>query len=195
MLFNIKLVGGARKRSKYTGRIRAEGWVEVINGPYRKKFRNHFVDSALFALGYILGSNWTASAASAVYAPLNPQTMYIGSDTSTKTAATMTALAAPIGSAPGTAPNTVSTSIVTQTGQSSFTLSAVWNASTVTGSLGEMALYGTALTAALTGSQGSQSTSQVMLSRLSAADGDFSAFAINSAFALQINWTITFTFS
>jgi hypothetical protein len=34
-----------------------------------------------------------------------------------------------------------------------------------------------------------------MLSRLSVADGDFSAFTINSAYPLVIAWTIQFLFA
>jgi len=199
----LRKIRGKWRDGKYTGRIVITGSVEITNGPkHAGPYRNHFVNSALAALVYILLSNFTNNNGVDYYndtiEPLNPQTMYIGSDTSTKTTASMTALVAPIGTAPGTAPNSWNSTIQLLSNGSSATFTATWNAGTVSGTIGEMALYGSAATTYYTGYIASSVTwgsSNVMLSRLSVADGDFSSFTINSSYPLVIVWTIQFLFA
>jgi hypothetical protein len=174
--------------------------VEITNGPkHAGPYRNHFVNNALWALGYILVSNFNIFYNySDRIDPLNPQTMYLGTNTTVPTFPNMTGLAAPIGPAPGTGPNNWSSSYGSITNGYQVVYTAAWNPGTVSGTIGEMALYGSAANTYYTGNTSSSLTwgsGNVMLSRLSVADGDFSAFTINSAYPLVIAWTIQFAFA
>jgi len=204
----LRKIRGKWRDGKYTGRIVITGSVEITNGPkHAGPYRNHFVNNALQALGYILLTNfnyydnWSNHTASA--SPLNPNTMYLGTDTTVVTYPTMIALATPIGSAPGTAPNSFSLSYESITNGYEVVSMGMWNAGTVSGTIGEMALYGPVATSSLTGSLNGGTGSgnvtwgggSVMLSRLSVADGDFSAFTINTSYPLVITWTIQFLFA
>jgi hypothetical protein len=193
----LRKIRGKWRDGKYTGRIVITGSVEITNGPkHAGPYRNHFVNKALAALMYILMTNWNQNFITYNIAPLNPQTMYIGSDTSTKTTASMTALVTPIGTAPGTAPNSWNETLQLLSNGSSATFTASWNAGTVSGTIGEMALYGSACTTYITGTQAvNWNGPTVMLSRLSVADGDFSPFPINSAYPLVIAWTVQFLYA
>jgi len=198
----LRKIRGKWRDGKYTGRIVITGKVEITNGPkHAGQYRNHFVNNALAALMYILLSNWNEynlynNNPAYNIAPLNPQTIYIGSDTTTKTTASMTALVAPIGTAPGTGPNNFTGTLQLLSNGSSATYTATWNAGTVSGTIGEMALYGSAVNNMLTGNQDTNwNSGSVMLSRLSVADGDFSAFTINTAYPLVIAWTVQFLFA
>jgi len=196
----LRKIRGKWRDGKYTGRIVITGSVEITNGPkHAGPYRNHFVDNALQALMYILLSSVNINNNNANYtytiAPLSIQTMYLGSDTITKTTPTMTALVAPIGSAPGTGPNNWKTSMQLLLNGSAVTVTATWNPETVSGTIGEMALYGSTATSAYTGGWQNWGGNNVMLSRLSVADGDFSAFTINASYPLIIVWTIQFLFA
>jgi len=198
----LRKIRGKWRDGKYTGRIVITGSVEITNGPnHAGPYRNHFVNNALSALMYIIMTNATpANYYFSNISPLNPTTMYLGSDTSTKTTASMTALVAPIGTAPGTGPNSWNETLQRLSNGSAVSYTATWNAGTVSGTIGEMALYGTFTQ---TYYYGSVSLSAVtswgghtgMLSRLSVADGNFSAFTINSTYPLVIVWTIQFVFA
>ena len=199
----LRKIRGKWRDGKYTGRIVITGSVEITNGPkHAGPYRNHFVDSALQAIMYILLTS-VSTCGNGYYnaiSPLNPQTIYLGTDTSTKTTPSMTALVDPIGSAPGTGPNSFNNAMQLLSNGSAVTFTAMWNAGTVSGTIGEMALYGSAATAYYTGTMGNAVnlywySGSVMMSRLSVADGDFSAFTINSAYPLVIVWTVQFVFA
>jgi len=197
----LRKIRGKWRDGKYTGRIVITGSVEITNGPkHAGPYRNHFVNNALYALGYILMSNWNLGTYTGNYyniAPLNPQTMYLGTNTTVATFPNMQGLVAPIGTPPGTGPNNWASSYGSITNGYQVVYTATWNAGTVSGTIGEMALYGSATTGVMSGNQyqvtwnsGSQ-----MISRLSVADGDFSAFTINTSYPLVITWTIQFVFA
>ena len=122
--------------------------------------------------------------------------MVIGSDTTTNNTAGMTALVTPIGTAPGTLPNTQSGSIVqTAVGDYKLNLTSVWNAGTVSGTVGEIGLY-------LYGNPtffGPGTTQYIdaarFWARLSHADGHFSSFVIDTAKNLTITWQLRFLFA
>jgi hypothetical protein len=174
----LRKIRGKWRDGKYTGRIVITGKVEITNGPkHAGPYRNHFVNYALWALGNILVSSSGAT--------LYPNSIYLGTDTTIRTNPSMTVLVAPIGSSPGTGPNTWNNSKQNLSNGSSVTISATWNPGTVSGTIGEMALYGSAA-----GQSGN-----VMLSRISVADGDFSAFTINASYPLVVSWTVQFLFS
>jgi len=195
----LRKIRGKWRDGKYTGRIVITGSVEITNGPkHAGPYRNHFVNNALQALMYIIMTGTSASSYHFnAISPLYPNTMYIGSDTSTKTTASMTTLVDPIGTAPGTAPNTWNSTLQLLSNGSSATFTATWNAGTVSGTIGEMALYGkfTKTYYVELSSNPTWGTHTGMLSRLSVADGDFSAFTINTSYPLVITWTIQFVFA
>jgi len=130
--------------------IKIKGYVTIWQGDGKnKKFivkraENRFVDAGLKGLVSAL-----ACSAIAVTAPsgisswsYNPQ-IYLGSDTDISTTHEMNVLAAPIGIAPGTAPNTISG--INRTNPSSgvwrTSFVAVWHAGNVSGTVGELGLY------------------------------------------------------
>jgi len=198
----LRKIRGKWRDGKYTGRIVITGSVEITNGPkHAGPYRNHFVNSALAALMYILLTNVNSNGNVDYFSttsPLYPNTMYIGSDTTTKTTASMTALVDPIGTAPGTGPNTWNKTLQMLSNGSSATFTATWNAGTVSGTIGEMALYGNYTETFYTGTLSSVVTwgsHTGMLSRLSVADGDFSSFTINSSYPLVIAWTVQFLYA
>jgi len=196
----LRKIRGKWRDGKYTGRIVITGSVEITNGPkHAGPYRNHFVGNALQALMYIIITNATVTGNDYFngLSPLNPTTMYIGSDTSTKTTISMTALVAPIGTAPGTGPNNWNETLQLLSNGSSATFTATWNAGTVSGTIGEMALYGIYANTYYqnTNSSVNWGSNTGMLSRLSVADGDFSAFTINTSYPLVIAWTVQFVFA
>ena len=201
----LRKIRGKWRDGKYTGRIVITGSLEITNGPkHAGPYRNHFVNSALQALMYILLTNAYNYTSSGIYcdiafAPLNPQTMYLGTNTTVATFPYMNMLVNPIGNSPGTGPNSFSFSYGSITNGYQAIFTATWNAGTVSGTIGEMALYGSAATTYYTGTQtGSElweGSSAVMLSRLSVADGDFSSFTINTSYPLVVAWTIQFVFA
>jgi len=170
--------------------IGIRGTVKIENGEYIAIGRNHWVGQGLETIGnYLVNVNSLTSAG-------NGWEIYIGSDTSTATTVEMTSLVSPIGSAPGTAPNTTSQSgtyYSTSTIPVVLTYIATWNAGTVSGTLGEAGLYLTIITNSLT--NGSNASSPGLASRLSAADGSFTAFTINTAAALTVTWTVNLVYA
>jgi hypothetical protein len=132
--------------------------------------------------------------------PSNTWSIYLGSNIASVTTPTMTALTSPIGSAPGTAPNTKTMSIKSGAtdGIWEVTWTATWTAGLVSGVVGELGLY-------LTWSQQSAfrwntyntdyNPGQMMGSRLSVADGEFTQFTLDNTKPLAIDWKIRFSFS
>jgi hypothetical protein len=181
--------------------IGIRGTVKIENGEHIAIGRNHWVAQGLEAIGalfvwngvaYTSGSNTSYN----FYGAVNNWNIYIGSDTSTATTVSMTSLVSPIGTAPGTGPNTKSYSGVyysTSTTPIVLTYNATWNAGTVSGTLGETGLYLYINTSGLT--NGTTATNPGLASRLSAADGSFTAFTINTAAALTVTWTVSLVYA
>jgi uncharacterized protein (UPF0333 family) len=162
------------------------GIVIIENGENKVIGTNHWVSQGLETIGGYLVGGASSGAASNIY---------IGSDTVTPTTVSMTALARPIGTAPGTAPNTfnVSYSInLSSTIPATVVYNAVWNAGTVSGTLGEVGLYLKGY-GGLSGS--TYATNPGLGARMSAADGTFTPFVINTSVALNVSWFIRFVYS
>jgi hypothetical protein len=181
------------------GEIRIRGIVDIQNGKYHQKARNHFVGAMLNELINFLSA---ANLGQAYFIPaynwtyLNYGFMVLGTDTTTPTNKSMTALVVPIGTAPGTKPNSQTGSTAALANGASVTYTATWNAGTVSGTVGEIGLYLYIDNTLWTfGANGPTSQVSQFASRLSVGDGDFTAFTINTAAPLTINWTIQFTFS
>lgn len=180
------------------GGISLSGFVQIRNGQTRAAGRNHFVDQGLLGLLSCLAANYF------VYTPLwsnsTPPAAYLGSDTATATTHGMSALTTPIGTSPGTAPDSRSATKTSgsSTGIWSVDFKYTWNAGTLTdgATVGEAALYGTNVQTSTTfGVSLGSGTTNLMVSRLSAADSDFSSFSIDASVNLVVTWTITLTFT
>jgi hypothetical protein len=171
--------------------IGIRGTVKIENGEHIAIGKNHWVGQGLETIG-----SYLASTVNSISAASNNWNMYIGSDTSTATTVSMTSLVSPIGTAPGTAPNNKSNSGVyysTSTTPIVITWIATWNAGTVSGTLGEVGLYLVMNTSGLT--NGAYASYPGLASRLSAADGSFTAFTINTAAALTVTWTVSLVYA
>jgi hypothetical protein len=167
--------------------IGIRGTVKIENGEHIVIGKNHWVAQGLETIGSFLIYNGNVAGAS----NNNNWNIYIGSDTSTPTTVSTTALAAPIGTTPGIGPNSKSCSGIYYSSSTTpvvLTYVATWNAGTVSGTLGEVGLYLTINTVGLI--NGTTTTNPGLASRLSAADGSFTAFTINTAAALTVTWTV-----
>jgi hypothetical protein len=181
--------------------IGIRGTVKIENGEHIAIGRNHWVAQGLEAIGALLVWNGVAYTTGSntsynFYGAVNNWNIYIGSDTSNPTTVTMTSLVAPIGTAPGTAPNTKSYSGIyysTSTIPVVISYVATWNAGTVSGTIGEAGLYLSINTGGL--QNGTTVSSPGLVSRLSAADGSFTAFTINTAAALTVTWNVNLVYA
>ena len=144
--------------------------------------------------------SYSNNAGTNIYMPCYSISMYVGSNTNTPTAYDRTVLVSPIGTSPGTAPN----SIIGGTSNPSngvyrLVITATWSAGIISGTIGEMALYLNTFDTALQtfGWSGpiAPPAGNRLVSRLSVADGDFSAFTINTGNPLAITWTIQLSFA
>jgi hypothetical protein len=181
--------------------IGIRGTVKIENGEHIAIGRNHWVAQGLETIGSFLmctvfnNGGYYYSNFNLVGA-VNNWNIYIGSDTSTPTTVSTTALAKPIGTTPGKAPNTTSYSGVYYSSSTTpivLTYVATWNAGTVSGTLGEAGLYLFINTGGLT--NGATASNPGLASRLSAADGSFTAFTINTAAALTVTWTVSLVYA
>jgi len=185
--------------------IGIRGTVKIENGEHIVIGRNHWVGQGLETIGsYLICSHcYVASIqgySGSYYGVMNSASysynIYIGSDTTTATTVSMTGLVSPIGTAPGTAANSQSlggTYYSTSTTPIVLTYQATWNAGTVSGTLGEAGLYMLVNSYNLT--NGANSSSLGLVSRLSVADGSFTAFTINTSAALTVTWTVNLTYA
>jgi hypothetical protein len=181
--------------------IGIRGTVKIENGEHIAIGKNHWVGQGLETIGGLLVNNGyfissVSFGGNTIYGATYNWSIYIGSDTSNPTTVTMTSLVAPIGNAPGTAPNTKSYSgsyYSTSTTPVTLSYVATWNAGTVSGTLGETGLYLWINTSTLT--NGTTATNPGLASRLSAADGSFTAFTINTAAALTVTWTVSLVYA
>lgn len=182
--------------------IKIVGEVEIRNGDKVIKAKNRFVETILQHICNITslyrGIN---GAATWFFGPTNSPNMYLGTNTVTATAYNTTALTTPIGGAPGTPPNLIiGNTSNPSNGVFQMSITATWNAGTVVGTVGEMALY----LAMYPGGNlrafnwlifnGVYSGGANLASRLSVADGSFSAFVIDNTKPLVITWVITVSF-
>jgi len=186
--------------NKAIDEIKIRGYVQFENGGKKTRwFRNHFVGNGLigivnlFAISQASSSSdypaggWTTS-------PFNNGTMVLGTDTTTATTVNMTSLVAPIGTGIGTKPNSQSGSAYNGTSYTYVLYIGTWNAGTVSGTVGEVGLYLKVNTTLQTFGSTGMTTSQNFVSRLSVADGDFTAQTINTSNPFTVNWMLKFAF-
>lgn len=182
--------------------IKMEGIVKIQNGDTCIKAKNKFVQTTLQHIANMIsGSGWVSYSGLYFYGPLLYYNMYIGTDTTTPTLYNSTALSLPIGTSPGTVPNSINGSVTNPSnGIFNMVITATWNQGRVSGTVGEIALYLNMYPAGnLKPFQLSNTNynpnSAIMASRLSVADGAFSAFTINTGNPLSIAWTIQLRFA
>ena len=162
-----------------------------------KDKENHWVDAGLKGLvSALIGDHVESGYVKAwSYSPK----IYLGTDTDTATGHNTTALVSPIGSAPGTPPDHTDGCDLSNpsTGVWEVCYIAIWYAGSVSGTVGEMALYLRPFTnlTPLWSVDGSATFDEAMVSRLSVADGDFSAFAIDTSKSLTVEWKIRIEFA
>jgi len=172
--------------------IRSE--VEVWNGKTHIRVgHNHFVDQGLINLvnQLTMGSGATGNQQQQVYSGY--YTLKLGRDTTTPTTASMTTLVDEVATEPNSLSGAKSNPV---TGTVRITVTATWLAGTVSGAVGELGLrWGLWSSLQSFGWQASaNSNTKWLMSRISNADGDFSAFTINTGAPLTIEWRITFSF-
>lgn len=179
------------------------GYVTVKQGD-KIIFRgsNKFVDAFLKGLTSIILNNYfyinNASYSGAYYIRVwaYQATIHVGTDTSTATTPSMTALVAEN----TTEPNTFDGSLFdgTDNGIWGIRYTATWNAGVITDTIGELGLYMNPFTDTsccwYKSTSGSYTYSQALAARLSVADGDFSAYTPDAGLPLTVQWDIKFTF-
>jgi len=181
--------------------IGIRGTVKIENGEHVAIGKNHWVaqgleeiGAALLCNGYSL-INGGGTCSFNFYGAVYSWNIYIGFDTSTPTTVGRTSLVSPNGNPPGTAPNSKTYSgsyYPSSTTPVTLTYVATWNAGTVSGTLGEAGLYLYISNGGL--ANGSAASNPGLASRLSAADGSFTAFTINTSAALTITWTVSLVY-
>ena len=176
--------------------IKIQGFVDIKNGDTHIKGKNKFTQSILKHIINFLSNDHSGSTNTTNFGCYS-YTIYIGADTITQTLYNTTTLTTPIGTAPGTPPNILSGGVTNPSpGVFKITITATWNPGTVSGTVGEMALYLSShdtLEPFGWYSAAPQSSNR-LASRLSVANGNFSAFGINIANPLVITWTIQLSF-
>lgn len=179
-----------------------EAYVDIINGDTIIHGKNSVVDQGLIGIiNYLSGSGVGSPYQLASYNWGGRSTyMVIGTDTTHTTSHGTNSLTAPIGSPPGTIPNTQSGATygppTTSPGTFQIQWTATWNASTVSGTLGEVGLYLDLMGGpTLQGFNASPSQSVALCSRMASADGKFTSFTINNVVPLSIAWTFQLTYA
>jgi len=177
-----------------------QGSVSMAQGPkiLVNNVHNHFVDAGLKGiLGLLLSGRLTYWHSFRF--PSYNWNIYLGTDTEHVTTSTMNSLTAPIGDSPGTAPNLKSVPTVHDGGGDGkwyAVYQATWNAHTISGTVGEAALYmvDCLQTTFRWSTPNTTSPTPHMFSRLSKADADFDSFIIDEDVPLVVEWKLGFCF-
>ncbi len=191
--------------------IAIKGFVTIWQGEGEEKKlicrrnENHWVDGGIQGLISALIGQYIRgyfSSNRVVRHWSNDPSIYLGTDTAAPTTHSMTALTSPIGTIPGTAPDTIFGADLTNPSGGTFRVdvTAQWVSGTVSGTVGELALYMGAFTDLspnwVKDSPGaSYSYPVIMVSRLSEADGDFSGFVIDETKSLTVQWDMEVSFA
>lgn len=194
------------KEDRISDRVKIEGFVTIYqedkngNRTYLvKNAKNHFVDGGLKGLLSMLLGEYISPAAGGqhFYAWVHQWKMYLGTDTVTATTHGMTQLVSPIGTAPGTEPaSTWGTNRANpSSGVWNFKASAQWGAGAVSGTVGELGLYFRPFDKiTYLWTESTATKARVMVSRLSSADGDFTATGIDTSKTFTVEWEVRITY-
>ena len=173
-------------------KLKVKGYLVIKNGDTVVRGKNHFVDGMMKMIISFLGAKITVTGQKS--APLYHWSIYLGSDTSTPTTHDMTSLVSPIGSAPGTPPDYKGGLLDNPSpGVYRVEYIATWFTGSISGTVGEVALYLTT-TDRFSWSDGGWycNAGENMVSRSSAADRTLQQFTINPSKPLSVTWTIEF---
>lgn len=188
------------------------GFVTITSGEdvICKDVHNHFTNNGMrgiLSVPAYQGRTYSViptTAYAGFYLPAynNEWSIYLGTDISNATdPATTTALVSPIGTAPGQAPsvNSVAARDGTSDGIWEAQYTALWVAGTISGTVGEAALY-LKWPAATTGRWGDDATTLFnppasLGARMAVADGDFTAFTIDTSKPTVVDWRLRFAFA
>ena len=176
--------------------IRGEVWFKN-GGKETRHFRNHFVLQGLvgFINSYVFGGTNFSPTYNWVTSPFTNATMTLGTNTATPTTASMTSLVTPIGSGIGTVPNSQAGATGSTSTSAWVLLTSTWNAGTISGTVGEVGLWLFAMTTFLAFAGTLNPVARTFSSRLSVADGDFTAQTINASYAFTANWQLTASYA
>lgn len=187
------------------------GFVTVRSGKdvICKDIHNHFTNAGMrgiLAVPAYQGRTYattTTTAYAGFYLPAynNEWGIYLGTDTTHATdPASTTALTSPIGTTPGQAPSVKNLSARDGTADGIWEAqyTATWTAETISGTVGEAALY-LKWPAATTGRWGDDATtlfnpSASLGARMAVGDGDFTAFTIDTSKPTIVDWRLRFAF-
>jgi len=180
--------------------IRVRGFVKIFQGDRLvAEGENKFVNQGLISLATVFSANNLYGDNLFPYGWTSLTTyILLGTDTSTKTAMNMTSLVSPIGGANPIKANAQSISNGNpSSGVYQVIYTATWNAGTIQGTVGEVGLYLKGWTTLQTAGQQTAGGAQVVVlfSRMSVADGDFTAYTINTSLPLTVQWVLQFSFS
>lgn len=189
-------------------RVVIKGYITIWQGEGKEKKiicerkENHWVDGGIQGLiSALIGHRIYAAGGSGSKVSFWSYIarMYLGTDTGTVTIHSATELTSSIGAPPGTGPNTIVGEDLSNPSIGTFKtgLTAQWVAGTVSGTVGELALYLGAFTSlAVNWAKGAvYSFPAIMVSRLSEADGDFSSFVIDETKSLTVEWDLEVSFA
>ncbi len=201
---DMKLINYINKliRKQESSKIKIEGYVEITNGSNHIVSKNSIVDQGLlsfvnlFSCNSLQANNNMPAANWSLFA----SSMRIGSDAATPTSNSMASLVTPIGAGIGTVPNSQSLANSNPSnGVWQATYTCVWNAGSVSGTLGEAGLFFEIWTAAQglqpPGGTAAIVSALLLFSRLSSADGKFSSFSLDNTKPLSITWILRFTYT
>ena len=189
------------RRNKFGDEIVGREEVEIWNGKTHILTKGHIVDKGLFNIINLFTTTLTSGAPSTCFTPANGYgaitqgRQRVGTDTTTVTTNATTGLAAEIATNPSSQAGTNSNPLA---GQFRTAWSATWNAGVLgTPTVGEVGLF-LRLMESFQSYQffcaSALQTSNQLFSRISVADGDFSAFTVNAANPLTIEFRLTVTF-
>jgi hypothetical protein len=188
-----------KKMDKVIDEIKIRGYVQFVNGPKKTRwYRNHFVNGGLIELVNLFAANQLAGVSDVPavnWAARTDGFIVLGTNTTTPTTQSMTQLVNPIGTAPGTKPNTQTGMTGTLSNGYYVIYQATWNTNTVSGTVGEVGLYARGYSNLVSFGQNLSGVSIFMFSRLSVADGDFQPQTINTSYPFTVNWQLSFTYS
>jgi hypothetical protein len=181
--------------------IHVSGTVKIENGDTVVEYKNKTTMNYLkYMLSMIGGYTWSSTGTCGWYAPgwyqgLDQTYVVLGLDQTHVTTNTTSALTAPIGTSPGTKPNS-SARCTSQNGNNFYmTYSYTWQPGVVTGIVGEIGHYFATSAQQLITTNATQycNGTSTLNSRVCVADGEMSPFTIDPMKPLLVTWTYEFT--
>lgn len=168
-------------------KLKIESWVEIRNGKTVIKARNKFLDAMVKTLANYIG--FYVDDTMNLMNRNNNIKMKLGTDTTTPTTPSMTALVSDLNIDPDsktTAMGQVSAGVY------DITFTQTWNAGKIENGtqIGEIGLYTTHACKTLN----TLYQISALLTRLSSADGDFTAFTVDASVPLTIAYTIRLSY-